>query len=177
MKLTVISAKQSIALVLTLSAFFLSGCAGPKIASDLLSQTPVQESPIVDNGVKISVQINPRINNYEKIDQSVKESLRVALETSNIFGTELAKPYQINANIITASQARMSFGSFEGTLEIIYTVTDEVGNEVLEKSIYTEAGSDRWYFFGAKRHRRARAVNISENVLQFVEVLRAELGE
>ena len=51
----------------------------------------------------------------------------------------------------------------------------ESNNEILNEKIYTEAGSDKKYFSGAARHRRARAVTISKNVLQIVEVLEARL--
>ena len=55
--------------------------------------------------------------------------------------------------------------SFEGKLEVSYIVYDEKNNKILNKTIYTVAGSDIWYFSGAKRHRRARAVNIAKNIL------------
>ena len=69
----------------------------------------------------------------------------------------------------------MSFGSFEGQLEIRYVVHDSNDREILDKTISTVAGSDQWSFSGAKRHRRARAVNISKNVLQFVDILQSLL--
>jgi hypothetical protein len=69
----------------------------------------------------------------------------------------------------------MSFGSFEGKLEIRYVVRDPNDGEMLDKTILTVAGSDEWSFSGAARHRRARAVNISKNVLQFVDILQSLL--
>jgi hypothetical protein len=109
------------------------------------------------------------------LDESVKQSLEIALVNANIFDKNTSKTYKIDANILVASQAPMSFGNFNGTLEIRYVVLDIDGKEILDKKIYTEAGSDRWYFVGAKRHRRARALNISKNVLQFVETLQSQL--
>ena len=153
----------------------VSGCAGPKIAPDLLIKAEKNDKPLVDNAVTIDVKINPAIHNYEKIDESVKESLEIALKNANIFGADSAHPYKISADILVASQAAMSFGSFNGKLEINYILFDETNNKIIEKKIYTEAGSDKWYFSGAKRHRRARAVNISKNVLQFVDILQSQL--
>ena len=153
----------------------VSGCAGPKIATDLLAHTEKNNQPLINNSVIIDVEINPAINNYEKIDESVKESLEIALKNANIFGADSSYPYRINANIIVASQAPMSFGSFEGKLEINYILLDENNNKIIDETLYTEAGSDKMYFSGAKRHRRARAVNISKNVLQFVDILQSQL--
>jgi len=153
----------------------VSGCAGPKIAADLLVKAEKNDKPLVSNAVTIDVKINPAIHNYEKIDESVKESLEIALKNANIFGPDSSHPYKINANVLVASQAAMSFGSFNGKLEINYVLLDENNNKILEKQIYTEAGSDHWYFSGAKRHRRARAVNISKNVLQFVDIVQSQL--
>ena len=149
-------------LLLLISVFILSSCAGPKIAVDLLANAKANEKPLTNNSSLVNVKINPDINNYEKIDESVKESLEIALT---------------NANIFAASQSPMSFGSFEGKLEIHYIVFDPNDEEILDKTIYTEAGSDKWSFSGAKRSRRARAVNISENVLQFVDILQNLLNK
>ncbi len=157
-----------------LSLIFI-GCAGPRIAVDLLAKTSKNEKPLSDNSSVVNVTINPRINNYERLDESVKQSLDIALENANIFGSDASKHYKIDANILVASQAPMSFGSFEGKLEIRYLVVDPNNKEILDKTIMTEAGSDKFIFSGAARHRRARAVNISKNVLQFVEILRKHL--
>jgi hypothetical protein len=156
---------------------FVSGCAGPKIANDLLGHAEKNNTPLINNTVTIDVKINPTINNYEKIDESVKESLEIALINANIFGADSSHPYRINANIMVASQSPMSFGSFEGKLKINYILFDETNNKIIDKTIYTEAGSDKMYFSGAKRHRRARAVNISKNVLQFVDVLQNQFNK
>jgi hypothetical protein len=121
------------------------------------------------------VVINPRITNHEEIDKSVKQSLEMALANAKMFGADASTPYRIDANILIASQAAMSFGSFEGKLEIRYVVRDPTGKEILDKTIFTVAGSDQWMFYGAARHRRARAVNISTNVLQFVDTLQGVL--
>lgn len=160
----------SFALILILT----SGCAGPKIAADLLDHAETNKEPLLKNSVTIDAEINPSINNYEGIDESVKQSLEVALRKSNIFGADSSRSYRINANVRIASQAAMSFGSFEGKLEVHYILFDENNNEIVNEIIYTEAGSDVWYFSGAKRHRRARAVNIAKNVLQFVDILQSK---
>ena len=155
--------------------FLLSGCAGPRIAEDLLVNTERLAAPKIENGYIINTEINPKIGNYEGIDTSVKQSLIIALKEANIFGGDKNRPYTISANIEIASQAAMSFGNFEGKLQVKYTVYDENNNRLLEKTIYTEAGSDQWFFVGAKRHRRARAVNIAKNVLEFTDYLKSQL--
>ena len=160
-------------LYLLMLLFAFTGCAGPKIATDLLANARINEKPITNNSSIVNVAINPSINNYEKLDESVKQSLEIALTNANIFGADSSKPYKIDANILIASQAPMSFGSFEGQLEIRYLVYDPNDREILDKKIFTVAGSDKMFFSGAKRHRRARAVNISKNVLQFVDTLQS----
>ena len=167
--------KKVCLLPLILGLATITGCAGPKVASDLLSQTGKEAQPAVNNSIVIETSINPRINNYEGLDETVKESIDLALLSANLFGQDSSSPYRIKAHIEEASQAAWSFGSFEGKLRINYSVFDGQNNGILEESIYTEAGSDKSYFSGAKRHRRARAVNISKNVLEFVEVLRSRL--
>jgi hypothetical protein len=156
---------------------FFSGCAGPKVAMDLLGDTRQNPEPLVNNEASIFVEIDPSINNYERIDETLKQSLEIALKNSNIFGTDASQLYRIKANILVASQSPMSFGNFNGKLEVNYAVFDETKNEIINETIYTEAGSDKFYFVGAKRHRRARAVNISKNVLQFVEILQNKLRQ
>ena len=156
---------------------FVSGCAGPKIANDLLSQVEIHNKPLINNTVTINVQIKPGIHNHEKIDESVKESLKIALINANSFGKDSSHPYRIDANIMVASQSPMSFGSFPGKLQINYLLFDDTNNKIIDETIYTEAGSDKWFFSGAARHRRSRAVNISKNVLQFVDVLQKKLNK
>jgi hypothetical protein len=172
MKNTAVSLKmKKMCLLLPMLLLALSGCAGPKIAADLLNNARTIEKPLTKNTSIVNVTINPEINNYEKLDETVKQSLELALAKTNIFGVDTSKHYRIDANILTASQPPMSFGSFEGKLEIRYLVHDPNDEEILDKTIFTIAGSDKMFFSGAKRHRRARAVNISKNVLQFVEIL------
>ena len=166
--------KNTYLLVLML-LFAISGCAGPKIAADLLANARTNEKPLTNNSSIVNVEITPRINNYEKLDESVKQSLEIALANANIFGADSSRPYRIDANILTASQSPMSFGSFEGKLEIRYVVHDPNDREILDKTIFTVAGSDKWLFSGAARHRRARAVNTSKNALQFVDILQSLL--
>lgn len=153
----------------------LSSCAGPKIAVDQLANAKKNEKPLTNSTSIVNVTINPLINNREKLDESVKQSLKIALANANIFGKDSIKSYKIDANISVASQAPASFGNFEGTLEIHYVVHDINDVELLYKKIYTVAGSDKWYFVATKRHRRARALNISKNVLQFVDFLQGQL--
>lgn len=171
--------KHSALVTLTFAFVVLvgSGCAGPKMAPDLLANTERSQQPLVSNAVTIDVDINRDINNYERLDDTVRQSLEVALENANIFGGDASGLYRIEAKILIASQAAWGFGSFEGKLEIIYVLSDENQKKILEETIHTVAGSDKMYFSGAARHRRARAVNISENVLQFVEILRTKLKE
>lgn len=168
---------KKVYLLLLMFLLACSGCAGPKIAADLLANARTNEKPVTVNASVVNVTINPQINNYEKLDESVKQSLELALAKANIFGVDPSQPYRIDANILTASQPPMSFGSFEGKLEIRYLVHDPQGREILDKTIFTVAGSDKMFFSGAKRHRRARAVNISKNVLQFVDILQSQLQE
>lgn len=152
----------------------ISGCAGPKVAIDLLEKVEkVNDTYLIKNSVTIDAGVNPSINNSERIDKSVIKSLRFALNKANIFGDDSAHPYWININVTIASQSRVNFGSFNGKLEIHYTLFDDDNNKIIDKTIYTEAGSDIRYFSGAKRHRRARAANIAKNVLEFVSVLQA----
>jgi hypothetical protein len=171
MKIVVYIARMQIAWLFTLSVV-LGGCAGPKIAADLLDKVEPNQKPICSCSYEIAATIDPRINNYEGIDESVRESLDIALVKSNLFTPDSATKYKIKADILVASEAAMSFGSFNGKLSIRYTVLNSTGRELLNTEIDTEAGSDKWIFYGVARHQRARAVNISENVLQFVERLR-----
>ena len=171
MKIILDIARLRIAWLIVLSVV-LGGCAGPKIATDLLGNAAPNDKPICSCSYEIVATIDPRINNYEGIDMSVRESLDLALTTAKLFTPEAATKYKIKADVLVASQAAWSFGSFNGKLSIRYTVLNPSGQELLNKEIYTEAGSDKHYFSGEARHRRARAVNISKNVLQFVELLR-----
>ncbi|WP_158930540.1 hypothetical protein [Acidisphaera sp. S103] len=150
----------------------LEGCAGPKIAADQLDKVEPNQNPICSCSYEIAATIDPGINNYEGIDESVRESLDIALAKSKLFTPDSAIKYKIKADVLVASEAAWSFGSFNGKLSIRYTVLNASGQELLKTEIYTEAGSDKAYFSGAARHQRSRAVNISKNVLQFVERLR-----
>ena len=172
MKIIFRAARIRIAWLIALSVV-LGGCAGPKIAADLLGKVEPNDRPICSCSYEIVATIDPGINNYEGIDQSVRESLDLALTTAKLFTPGAATRYKIKADVLVASQAAWSFGLFNGKLSVRYTVLDPSGQELLNKTIYTEAGSDRHSFSGARRHQRARAVNISKNVLQFVELLRA----
>ena len=153
----------------------LAGCAVPKeIAPDLLGNANPNTTPMTASTYETSVTINPHINNYERIDESVHESLDMALNSAKVFSPQGATKYEIKADILVASESTVSFGSFDNTLEIHYSVTDPSGHEVFNRTISTEAGTDHWTFLGAKRHQRARAVNIAKNVQEFVTFLRAD---
>ena len=165
-------------LPLVLVLMIVSGCSiGPKTAPDLLAHAEKNVKPLVNNAVIINVEIDSNINNHEEIEKTVKESIEMALNNSNIFGEDSSQKYRIDANILIASQAAFSFGSFEGKLKIHYKLFDPSDNKIFDKTIYTEAGSDQQHFLGAKRHRRSRAVNISKNVLQFIDGLQNHLAE
>ncbi|MDA3787346.1 MAG: hypothetical protein PF503_02460, partial [Desulfobacula sp.] len=133
--------------------------------------------PLIDNSVTIDLKFNPAFNRQYKIEESVKESLEIALIKSNIFGAESSHPYRINVDVIIASMAPMSFGNFGNKLEIHYILFDENNNDIINETIHTVAESDEWYFAGVKRAQRARAVNISKNVLQFVDILQNQLNK
>jgi hypothetical protein len=75
-------------LLLLMLLFAFSGCAGPKIAADLLANARTNEKPLTNSSSIVNVKINPRINNYEKLDESVKQSLEIALAKANIFGAD-----------------------------------------------------------------------------------------
>jgi hypothetical protein len=169
--------KRKIFAVMQLLFFtvIIGGCAAPNIAPDILAQAKQMPTPLVSNAVTVNVTINPKINNAEKIDDKVKQSLELALKNANIFGPDSSHPYKIDADVLIASESAWSFGSFDNRLQINYAVFDDTGTKILEKEIFTEAGSDKWYFAGYKRHQRARAFNIAKNVLQFVDALQNEL--
>jgi len=160
--------RSRVALLLVLS-LALAAC-GSKTAPDLLGVAP-SAKPTSASGYQTVVTINPRINNFEGIDQSVHDSLDMALDSAKIFSPNAPSKYKITADVLTASQAAWSVGSFEGKLEIHYSVADPSGRPVADKTIYTEAGSDQFSLLGAARSRRSRAVNIAKNVTQFVEFL------
>ncbi|EPF70171.1 hypothetical protein [Acinetobacter rudis] len=155
----------------------LVGCTGPRIATDLLTARTVKHNPaLIPNAANIAVTINPQITNkFERIDNKLKESLEVALKDSNIFGNDQTKPYKIDADIMVASQAAMSFGNFNGKLKIHYVVKDTENKIILDETFDTVAGSDAWHFSGAQRATRARAVNISKNVNLFLDALEIAL--
>jgi len=156
---------------LSVLALLSVGCAGPKVATDLLAEVPRQETPLASAPAAVEVSIDPGINNREGLDDTLKESLELALSNANVFGNDGATPYRIEAHILVASQSAMSFGNFEGKLGVHWVVHDPTGQQVLDEEIHTIAGADHWSFSGAARHRRARAVNIAKNVLQFVDLL------
>lgn len=109
------------------------------------------------------------------IKELVDESLNVALKQANIFNANGSSKYTVKAHIEEASQSAMGFGNFNGKMKIRYQVTSPKGKNIYQNTIYTEAGADKWLFAGAQRHARARVVNTSKNVSQFVEELNQKM--
>lgn len=172
---TAASSGRSVLLIAVLA--MATGCLGPKLAMDLLHPATVNPKPLRSEAAMVLVGIDPRIRNREKIDDTLKQSLEIALRNANLFGNDNSRPYRIYARITVAQEAAMSFGSFKGQLEVAYQVLDGAGNKILDQEIHTVSGSDIFYFSGAKRHRRARAVTIAKNVLEFVRLLQARLEQ
>ncbi|WP_347454826.1 hypothetical protein ABEF79_04775 [Acinetobacter sp. ANC 7454] len=161
---------------LVASTLALVGCATPLIAPDIIANVKKVDSPYLQNASSVQVSINPKINNREKIDVKVKDSLELALKNSNLFGTNTQQPYKITAEVLVASQAAVSFGNFEGKLGIKYTVFDDKGVQIFQDTINTVAGSDLNPLSPAvARHTRSRARNIALNVNEFVEKLETVL--
>lgn len=147
-----------------------TGCASHRIAHDVLANVKKVDHAYVSNAGTVQVSIESSINNREKIDLKVKDSLELALRNSQLFGDDTQHPYQIKANVLVASQSPMSFGSFPGKMGIQYTVLDDNGLEIYKETFNTVAGSDLSAFApGISRHERSRARNIALNVNQFVE--------
>lgn len=165
-----------ISAIVLVSALSFTGCASQRIATDVLAQVNPLQTPLVNNASQINVSVNPKINENANMDTKMKESLEIALKNSNIFGSNTQQPYTINAEVLVASQARVSFGPFNGKLEVKYTVLNENGKQIFQDTIYTEAGSDlKPYMPGTLRHQRARARNIAININQFIEKLETQL--
>lgn len=154
---------------------FFASCVGPAIAEDLLQNVQRLATPLSAAAPAVNVTINERINNAESIDASVKQSLLIALKNANLFGDGERGGYRIDAKIVTASMSLVSFGSFEGKLDVHYTVQDSGGRNVFDETVKTIAGSDTWYFSGGARHQRSRAVQMANNVTEFVDRLAARL--
>jgi len=165
--------KQNI-IFLLLSVLFLGGCAGTTVAPKLLTQ-PHNKNPIVNKSVVVSYTINQNIDRYEKVEESIKESLDIALNNSNIFRKNGKKHYKLITRTVSFSQSPMSFGMFGNRLKVNYQLYNEGMKLILNKSIFTIAESDEWFFSGLKRAQRARAVNIAKNVNQFMIILQKKL--
>lgn len=171
-----IDVKKIIQASLIASTITLVGCATPLIAPDIIANVKKVESPYLKNSNLVEVDIDPKINNREKIDIKVKDSLELALKNSNLFGTDAQHPYKITAQVLVASQAAVSFGNFEGKLGIKYTVFDDKGQQIFQDTINTIAGSDLNPLApGVARHTRSRARNIALNVNEFVGKLETVL--
>lgn len=176
MILKTLKTKQILQIALVVSTISLVGCATPLIAPDIIANVKKVESPYLQNASLVQVAIDPKINNREKIDIKVKDSLELALKNSNLFGTDTQRPYKITAEVLVASQAAVSFGNFEGKLGIKYTVFNDKGTQIFQDTINTVAGSDLNPLSPAvARHTRSRARNIAINVNEFVEKLETVL--
>ncbi|MDO4698012.1 MAG: hypothetical protein Q4A60_04965 [Pasteurellaceae bacterium] len=165
-------------IILTLfGAMLLTGCMALDPDPTLLKQTSYAK-PAIKSDYALNVSMNPKVERQASalgVTRLVQDSLKIALDNANIFTKSGKNHYKVDAYIEQASQATFSFGRFNGKLKIHYLVKTPEGNTVFEKSVYTEAGSDKWYFSGAMRHTRARIVNVSKNVNQFVQELNSNL--
>lgn len=153
---------------------FLGGCGGTTVAPNLLKQ-PHKTKPIINKSINVTSPINHNIDRAEKVEESIKESLELALNNSNIFKQGTKKQYKLVATTQSFSQAPMSFGKFGNKLTVNYQLYSDNGKLLIEKSIFTIAESDKWLFSGIERSERARAVNIAKNVNQFMDILQKNL--
>ena len=155
-------------------ALVLGGCAGTTVAPGLLNQPHVGK-PIVNKDILVSSPINQSIDRSEKVEESIKESLDIALDSAGLFKKGASQQYKLVATTQLFSQSPMSFGKFGNKLNVNYQLLDQNNHLILSKSIFTIAESDKWFFAGVKRAERARAVNIAKNVNQFMVFLRKKL--
>lgn len=146
-----------------------------KIATDKLNLIPKHETPLVPYNFLINkVSINPNINKIYKIDELVNQSLDIGLKQSNIFGDDLSKTYSIDVNVLVASQGAICTNC-NGKIEVHYIVRDPLGTEIFNEKIFALGRTDKMYFFGGDRYKRARAITISNNITEFVEKLNSNL--
>ncbi|WP_147396862.1 hypothetical protein [Psittacicella hinzii] len=102
------------------------------------------------------------------LDKLLKDVLEVGLKNSGLFTPTANDEYVVYAHLEDASQSTFSFGRFNGTFDVTYKVADNKGNVIFTTRIKTTAGSDKYYIIGEQRHTRARIVNCSKNVNQFI---------
>ncbi|NBI12289.1 hypothetical protein GVX81_01325 [[Haemophilus] felis] len=160
-------------ITLLLFSLILTGCIALKPDPSLLKQR-TYAAPAVKSDYILTVTMNPRVERQPTaigVTKLVQDTLVMAIDSANIFTKNNKNPYHIDAYIEMASQPAMSFGRFNGKLKINYVVKTSTGKTIFEKSVYTEAGSDKWYFAGADRHTRARVINVAKNTNQFVQEL------
>ncbi|WP_386693524.1 hypothetical protein [Lonepinella sp. MS14435] len=159
---------------------FLTGCMALQADPALLRGTESNTTPLLPNDYTVTATLTPELASQmsaENLDNLVQQSTDYAIREANIFANKGNGTYIIHAHVTQASQAMFGAGRFNGKLEINYQVKDPNNSIVFEKSYYTEAGSDRWYFAAQKRHTRSRIVNVSKNVNQFVKDFNQYLKE
>ena len=154
-------------LVVILLSLVLGGCTTTTVAPSLLTQTH-NNTTRINKSVVVTAPINQHIDRSEKVEESIKESLDIALNNANIFKKKTNKHYTIIATTTSFSQSPMSFGKFGNKLNVNYKVYNENMKLIINESIFTIGESDKWFFAGIKRAQRARAVNIAKNVNQFM---------
>ena len=152
----------------------LGGCGGTTVAPELLKQ-PTLKAPLVNKNIQIKSPINSNLDRAEKVEESIKESLDIALTQANLFNRNSKDSYKLIATTQIFSQSPMSFGKFGNKLQINYQLFSNNGTVLINKTIFTIAESDKFIFSGAERSERARAVNIAKNVNQFMKALRTKL--
>jgi len=150
--------KFKLSTLLLVSFLFLAGCGSTTtIAPDLLV-SPKYSKAVVKNSLTVKSIVNPKLNRYALVEESVKETVETALAHSNMFGKDTSHPYKLIITTPYFSQAQMSFKTFGNKLRVNYKLYNADNKLIVDESIYTIAGSDEYFFSGEKRSRRARAV-------------------
>jgi len=157
-----------------LMALVFGGCTSTTVAPDLLQQSHYK-THVVNKSAVVTSPVNKGIDRSEKVEESIKESLDIALNSANIFNKSSNEHYTIVATTALFSQSPMSFGKFGNKLNVNYKVYNENMKLIMNESIFTIGESDKWFFSGQKRAERARAVNIAKNVNQFMMKLKVKL--
>lgn len=157
-------------------SMILCSCATNRVISipvstELISKTRITK-PIVKNKILVNVRENLQIEPVYKLEESIGEALKSALNYSNIFGQDPSKPFEIVVDIISWYQPPADIGMFGCIMKTHYVLRDEEKNIILDQIINTEASSDIWYFAGYKRSMRAATVTVAKNVNQFIDILK-----
>ena len=152
----------------------MGGCTSTTVAPELLQQ-PHHQTHVINKSAVVTAPINTHIDRSEKVEESIKESLDIALNNANIFNKNSNEHYTIIATTALFSQSPVGFGMFGNKLNVNYKVYNENMKLLMDESIFTIDQSDKWFFAGGKRAERARAVNIAKNVNQFMVKLQTKL--